>query len=263
LLLLEVFVDLKRKVMRDKTMNEALSRVPRRILEKIQVLTLQSDTRRVLNDGLTYLSASKLRRFQKAINLSVREGVPGDLLEFGVALGGSSILLAKHATSERKFHGFDVFGMIPAPTSEKDDEKSYRRYKEIRSGKSKGISQHSTYYGYRDNLYEEVKASLARYGYALNGESIQLHKGLFADSWPSVEIDRVAFAHIDCDWYDPVSYCLNAVSERISYGGIIVIDDYNDYDGAKTAVDEFLAIHKEFDVDLGANLVLRKRSLVY
>jgi O-methyltransferase len=77
--------------------------------------------------------------------------VSGDVLEFGVALGGSAIVLAGIAgLAHRRFYGFDVFEMIPAPTSEKDDEKSKQRYNLIASGKSEGIGG-DLYYGYRNN----------------------------------------------------------------------------------------------------------------
>ena len=39
---------------------------------------------------------------------------------------------------------------------------------------------------------------------------MSLHKGLFEDTWPMVatKIHQIALAHVDCDWYDPVKYCL-------------------------------------------------------
>src|SRR3546814_6399647 len=92
--------------------------------------------RAVTDDGLTYLSASKFRRITAA--LRDVQCVPGDFVEFGVALGGSAIVIA-HQANGRRFHGFDVFAMIPEPSSEKDDEKSRRRYQAIKSGASPGI----------------------------------------------------------------------------------------------------------------------------
>jgi asparagine synthase (glutamine-hydrolysing) len=50
----------------------------------------------------------------------------------------------------------------------------------------------------------------------------------------------VAFAHIDCDWYDSVKTSLERITPNLSSGGILVIDDYYAYSGCKKAVDEFL-----------------------
>ena len=85
-----------------------------------------------------------------------------------------------------------------------------------------------------------------------------LHEGLFEDTWPSVAIPQIAFVHIDCDWYDPVSYCLEAVADKMPPGGVIVIDDYHDYGGCHCAVDEFRARRDDFSFDPGANPILCK-----
>src|SRR3546814_9291663 len=78
------------------------------------------------------------------------------------------------------------------------------------------------YYGYRDDLYEHVSTQLARFGTPVDGARINLVKGLFEETLPSLDIERIAFAHIDCDWYDPVRYCLDETSRRLAPGGIIV-----------------------------------------
>lgn len=228
------------------------------LVRNVRHALLPRDVRAVLRDRLTYLSASKLIRLTRALREIVQRGIPGDVLEFGVALGGSSILLAKHATATRQFHGFDVFAMIPPPTSNKDDAKSKERYEAISTGKSTGIGG-DVYYGYRTDLFETVCATLANYGYPVGDDRVFLHKGLFEETWPSYDHRPIAFAHIDCDWYDPVRFCLNAVVARIAPGGIIVLDDYHDYGGCRTATDEFLSEHAgAFSIDDGANLILRR-----
>jgi len=73
-------------------------------------------------------------------------------------------------------------------------------------------------------------------------------KGLFDETLQLLPSDRVAFAHIDCDWYDPVRLCLDRIAPAMSAGGYIVLDDYWDYGGCKTAVDEFLKDRADFDV---------------
>lgn len=77
------------------------------------------------NEGLTYLNNDKLLRIEAATATVDAEKVPGCFVEFGVALGGSAVLLAHSARAGgRSFHGFDVFSTIPEPTSDKDDAKS-------------------------------------------------------------------------------------------------------------------------------------------
>jgi asparagine synthase (glutamine-hydrolysing) len=73
--------------------------------------------------------------------------------------------------------------------------------------------------------------------------------------------DTIAFAHIDCDWYEPVRLCLERIYPILSIQGYLVLDDYYDYGGCKKAVDEFLITHENLViVKSEANLVLQKRS---
>lgn len=147
--------------------------------------------------------------------------------------------------------------MIPEPSSEKDDRYSKSRYQIIKSGASDGIDG-QLYYGYREDLFSDVKNSFIRHGLTVGERSIFLHKGLFEETWPAAKVDNLAFVHIDCDWYDPVIYCLNAVSAQLSLGGVIVIDDYHDYIGCRTAVDEFLLQNPAFSFKDGPNPIIRR-----
>jgi O-methyltransferase len=214
----------------------------------------------VTKERLTYLSAQKLLRLEGTVLEVIDQNVCGDILEFGVALGGSAIVLAKTArAAARAFHGFDVFGLIPEPASEKDDQKSKDRYKTIASGKSAGI-EGDLYYGYKKNLFQDVCASFERHGIPVDGLNVTLHKGLFQETWPRYAGASVAFAHLDCDWYEPVKFCLDSLVHRLAPGGAIILDDYNDYGGCRTAANEFVAAYSGFTIEPGANAILRRKS---
>jgi O-methyltransferase len=215
-------------------------------------------SRRVRDARLTYLRDGKLERIEQALEDITRSSVPGCFIECGVALGGSGIVIATLMPDGRTFHGYDLFGMIPPPTSEKDDEKSRARYETIHSGQSRGIGD-DQYYGYVENLYDRVVENFARFGQPVDGRRVALHKGDFQETLhpPSA----IAFAHIDCDWYDPVKLCLDRIVPRLSQGAYVVLDDYNDYGGCRRAVDEFLESGPAVDVIARTpNFVLRRRA---
>jgi O-methyltransferase len=216
---------------------------------------------RVRAHHLTYLSWRSLRQLEAAVARASR--VEGDFLECGVALGGSAVVIASAMPPNRHLHLYDVFVMIPPPTSPKDDEKSRQRYAVISSGRSRGIGG-ETYYGYLPDLRERVAATLDHFGLA---DRVFLHAGLFEDAlMPSAP---VAFAHLDCDWYDPVRLCLNRIYPVLTPGGYLVCDDYHNFGGARTAVDEFLASARDVEVatdvmgnrppDAATSLVLARR----
>jgi O-methyltransferase len=200
----------------------------------------------VLRRKLTYLAPERLSSIYDCMDSVRNGGVPGDFTEFGVALGGSGVCLAKALDGERRYFGFDVFGMIPPPT-DIDGERVNARYQLIASGQSHGIGG-GLYYGYVENLYDVVKETFASFGCPVDDRRISLVRGLFADTLPDYGDVRIAVAHLDCDWYEPVKYCLNYVWPRLSPGGFIILDDYNDWEGCRKAADEFMSAAKGFEV---------------
>jgi O-methyltransferase len=212
--------------------------------------------RRVIRDRLTYLSIPRIRNIERCIRDVNRRDIRGDFVEAGVALGGSAIIMASHMGPGRSFHGYDVFGQIPPPT-EADDPDAHDRYQIIASGNSEGLGG-DDYYGYVDDLYGRVVSAFRRHGLEVDGGRIALHRGVFEET---MEIDQpVAVAHLDCDWYEPVRFCLEQVSPRLSEGGYIIVDDYNSYGGCARAVDEHLASHSELErISADSNLVLQRR----
>ena len=185
---------------------------------------------------LTYLDPSALTDLAEAVRLVEKHNVPGDILELGCALGGSSIVLA-HARGDatRPVRLYDVFGLIPPP-SERDGPDVQQRYADIVQGRSRGIDG-DTYYGYQDDLKTVVSNNLRRFG--VERDSVELVKGLFDETlWPR---GPIALAHIDCDWYASVTTCLWRIDRWLSAGGIMVIDDYDAWSGCRLAVDRFLS----------------------
>ncbi len=210
--------------------------------------------RRVTRERLTYLSAEKLANLEWCAREVRRRNVPGDVIEAGVALGGSAIALADQLTPERAFDGYDVFGTIPPP-SQRDGDDAHARYEVIASGESTGIDG-EPYYGYVDDLYERVVASFQAHGLE-PGDRVRLHRGLFEDTLhPSAPL---ALVHIDSDWYDPVRLCLERTYPHLSPGAFVVLDDYHDYAGCRAATNEFLVAHSDLvPVRDRGNLVLRR-----
>ena len=170
-----------------------------------------------------------------------RRHIPGLMLEAGCALGGSAIVIALAKQSQRPLNLYDVFDKIPPPSVE-DGIDVRTRFEEIESGKAQGISG-DPYYGYLTQLDQVVTDNLARFGVYLESAHVQLVKGLYQDT---MHIDQpVAFAHIDCDWYESVLTCLTQIVPHLSIGGCLVIDDYEAWSGCRKAVDEFFAMRRD------------------
>ncbi len=57
---------------------------------------------------------------------------------------------------------------------------------------------------------------------------------------PGQAPDRIAILRLDTDWYASTKHELEHLYERLSPGGVLILDDYGDWDGARKATDEFL-----------------------
>jgi len=208
---------LKKLLVSEKTGLEGLSKNDRELILRIQA------------KNLTYLSSEKLRSIVTTCRLIEESKLPGIFIEAGCARGGSSILIASVKVASRPFFIYDVFGMIPPPTDD-DTPEVHDRYSVIKSGKSSGIGG-DKYYGYEDNLYETVLSNLKSFGVSCDEQKVSLVKGMVQDT---MKIDQpVAFAHFDVDWYEPVMTCLERIFPNLSIGGSIIIDDYQDWGGAR------------------------------
>jgi O-methyltransferase len=201
-------------------------------------------------EHLTYLKAEHLRSLAAAVLDAERRGLPGLIIEAGTARGGSAIVMAAAKAPERPMKVYDVFGMIPPP-SEHDGPDVHERYAKITAGEAKGVGG-DTYYGYRDDLYDEVTESFSRLGVPVEERNVELVRGLFEDT---IQLDEpVAFAHLDGDWYESTMTCLERIAPRLVPGGRIVLDDYYAWSGCRTAVDEYFADRDGFRLEQRAKL---------
>lgn len=212
---------------------------------------------RIKTDHLTYLTDKDLFNLYRAAKSVEQSQIKGLFIEAGCALGGSAIAIGKAKKKTRKFQIYDVFGMIPPP-SDQDDADVHARYEEIKSGQSKGIGN-NTYYGYTENLQQVVSDNLARHHVPVEEHNIKLIKGYFANT---LSIDEpVAFAHIDCDWYDSVMTCLRQIIPNLAQGGKVVFDDYQEWSGCRHAVDEYFNDKKDYSFAMkGRKLHVTKRT---
>ena len=190
---------------------------------------------RIKTDHLTYLSTKDLFNLHQTVKSIEKAGIPGLFIETGCALGGSAIAIGKAKKQERSFHIYDAFGMIPPPSGH-DDADVHARYQEIKEGRSAGIDG-DPYYGYTDNLQAVVRANLSRHGVAPEANHIRLVAGYFEHT---LAINQpVAFAHIDCDWYESVMVCLTRIAPHLVVGGRLIFDDYYEWSGCRQAVDTY------------------------
>ncbi len=162
-------------------------------------------------------------------------GAAGDVCEFGVAQGATSRLLASELLGDPRGRGrqlwlFDSFEGLPKP-SPKD-----RLIDDIFQ-----LGSMDAYAGTMRCPRELVEAKLRDVGFPAERTRIVpgwIDRTLAQEPLP----ERVAFAYVDFDFYDPIRIALEWLEQRLPSGGVVVVDDYGFFsEGAQAAVDEFLA----------------------
>ena len=151
------------------------------------------------------------------------DGLPGDLIEFGVHAGTSAAVMLDASTAGTLW-GLDSFQGLSKPSPELDGS----RWSEGELAAS----------------IEQAWARLEKWG-----DRVSLVKGWIPDCLGSLPAGNLfRFAHIDVDLFEPTLHSLEYVGGRIVAGGMIVCDDFgfSTCPGATTAVLKFMEGHPEY-----------------
>jgi len=155
----------------------------------------------------------------------IAQHVPGDLLEAGVWRGGATIMmravLEAYDVRERKVIAADTFSGMPAD-SDPNDTAAFLRHNPV----------------FAVSL-DEVKGAFYRYG--LLDDRVVFLQGAFADTLKDAAIDRLAILRLDGDTYASARATLQALYDKLSPGGTVILDDYFLFNDNKRAIDEFRA----------------------
>ena len=173
---------------------------------------------------------SKFLAHAKLYELSL--SLPGHFAEAGVFKGSSFCRFRKlgrlfHPDHVRRFIGFDVFGDFPAAKYEPDVSVLEAL---LATAGSQGVS--------RSELFELLEAQ----GLA---ENVELIEGDICQTLPeylnSHQEMSFAIINIDVDLYEPTKIALQTLFPRVVRGGVVILDDYEAFPGAKKAVDDYMA----------------------
>ena len=84
---------------------------------------------------------------------------------------------------------------------------------------------------------EEVRANMESTGYP--SEQIRLVAGMVEDTIPDMVPDRIAVLRLDTDWFESTYHELVYLFPRLVPGGVLIIDDYGHWQGAREATDKY------------------------
>jgi hypothetical protein len=184
----------------------------------------------------TMTSPERMYSLYNSIEYVIANKIEGDLAECGVWKGGSSMLMAlllkRHGVTDKKIYLYDTFeGMSePSPIDKtakgvnastlldkqrKDDENSIWCYSPI----------------------EEVKKALFSTGFPQ--ENLIFIKGKVEDTLLQHVPGKLSILRLDTDWYESTKIELQILYPLLSENGVLIIDDFGHWEGARKAVMEY------------------------
>ncbi len=188
----------------------------------------------------TLTSPERIFALIRAVEYIASSNIPGDIVECGVWRGGSIMAVAstllRLGRTNRHLFLYDTFEGMTEPT---EHDISFAGAKASDLLRRRINRRRNTTNPICANApLDQVRESVLSIGYDAN--KIHFVKGRVEDTIPEISPERVSLLRLDTDWYESTRHELIHLFPRLSTGGVIIIDDYGHWQGAKKAVDEYL-----------------------
>jgi O-methyltransferase len=189
----------------------------------------------------TMTSSERMHALYQAINYAMDAGLDGDVVECGVWRGGSSMLAAlallERQDSARTLWLYDTFeGMTPPGELDvKYDGAPADQLLATQERSADAVNDWCV------ASLEDVHANMAGTGYP--ADRVRLVKGKVEETIPAEAPEAIAVLRLDTDWFESTHHELIHLYPRLVPGGVLIVDDYGWWQGAREAVDRYLADH--------------------
>lgn len=215
-------------------------------LSQDQLLDHASDVeRRIIDRCLphTMTGAARLLALIDAVRYCVARKIPGTFVECGVWRGGSvlaMILTLQEAdAADRPIYLYDTFEGMTRPTAHDvsaGGDDALDVWREASRAERRPWDEL-----FAETLFNEghVRELLSQTGYPQ--ELIRFVKGPVEETIPAVVPEEISLLRLDTDWYESTRHELEHLFPRVSENGVLIIDDYGHWKGARRAVDEYFA----------------------
>jgi O-methyltransferase len=183
----------------------------------------------------TMTSVARLSALIEAVHYCVRRELPGAFAECGVWRGGSVLAmvlsLQELGAEPRHIWLYDTFEGMTAPT-----ERDGGAMEEWRRTGGRPWPEVFGPDAYDEDSVRELVLST---GYP--EERLHIVRGPVERTIPAQAPQQLSLLRLDTDWYDSTRHELEHLYPRLLTGGVLIIDDYGHWEGARRAVDEYFA----------------------
>src|SRR5262245_11262521 len=188
-------------------------------------------------------SPESIAQLCRSARYVVDNNIHGDIVECGVYKGASIVAIIRTLQDlgkERQIWLYDTFEGMPKP---EEVDLFYVTGPEHDGGlKSWELTKRDDGSGGSNWVYsplEDVVNYVAATGYPVN--LLKFVKGKVEDTIPGTVPERISLLRLDTDFYRSTKHELDHLYPRLAHGGVLIIDDYGAYQGAKKATDEYFA----------------------
>ena len=183
---------------------------------------------------LTMTSVERIAALIDATRYVASNDIEGAIVECGVWRGGSTmaalLTLKSLSDTDRDVYLYDTFAGMSEPTDKDVSSREVPAVEELnKSERGTGIWCYAT--------LEEVRANVFSTGYPEH--RIHFVRGNVEDTIPATLPDSIALLRLDTDWYASTRHELEHLFPLLHPKGVLIVDDYGHWKGARKAVDEF------------------------
>lgn len=174
-----------------------------------------------------------------ACRYAAERGIEGDFVECGVWRGGNAILAAaifKRYGVRKRVYLFDTFQGMTEPTdADRRAATGEAAYREYAAG-SRATHNEMCYAS-----LDDVRANFERAG-LLNADIVFVQGDVLQTLAQEANLPQhIAVLRLDTDWYESTKRELEVLYPRVTAGGVLIVDDYGYWTGARKATDEYFA----------------------
>jgi O-methyltransferase len=186
----------------------------------------------------TMTSTQRLVALCDAVRYLVQARIKGDIVECGVWRGGSMMAVARTLLQQgdggRDLHLFDTFEGMTEPG---EADISLEGESAVELLRTSSRSDPASVWCYAP--LDEVRVAMGSTGY--DPAKTRFVQGRVEDTLPRHAPERIALLRLDTDWYESTRHTLEQLYPRLAVGGVLILDDYGHWQGARRAVDEYIA----------------------
>ena len=206
-----------------------------------KIIELSEKDRKLIDIVSNYSMTPKIRIYNllQALKHIKQNSIVGDFVECGVWKGGNIIMFKKFHENEffndnRNIFAYDTFNGMSEPTKEdfnlinKISAKNLLNKDKEKKTNTWGVCG-----------LDEVKSNILKN--VADIENIKFVKGKVEETLMKEENlpKKISILRLDTDWYESTKKELEILYNKVSPGGIVIIDDYGHWSGSRQAVDEY------------------------